>query len=363
MSGCVSIDLALQGGGAHGAFTWGVLDRLLDERRLHYVAISGASAGSMNAVVFADGLLSGGRAGAQKAMRSFWMEVSRTAHSHPGLPDALQAFFMPGLALMQNFALWPSQVVWSTIAESIVRHLSPYQWNPLNFNPLEDLLERTVDFERLRTARDIRLFISATNVRRGSLRIFRNPELSAKTIMASACLPQLFQAVEIDGEPYWDGGYLGNPSLGPLITESPPADLLIIQLNPSYRSDPPRDAAGIAGRLNEITFNSSLLKEVRGLALLKQALDEEPPDHRFKTPFFDQVRQLRMHLIAADADVFSLGARSKLDPRWDYLEGLHRKGIEAADAWLVRNWSALGNRSTCQFANLELTPDKDAAAQ
>lgn len=361
MSDSVPIDLALQGGGAHGAFTWGVLDRLLDERRLHYVAISGASAGSMNAVVLAHGLLSSGRAGAQQAMRSFWKEVSQAAHRHPGVPDALQVFFMPGLSLMQDFAPWPSQVVWSAVAETIVRSFSPYQWNPFNINPLVDLLDRTVDFEQLRSTNDIRLFVTATSVRTGTLRIFRNAELSAQTIMASACLPQLFQAVEIDGEPYWDGGYLGNPSLGPLITESAPSDLLIIQLNPSYRSVAPRDVAGIASRLNEITFNSSLLKEVRGLALLKQALDEEPATHRFKTRFFDQVRQLRLHLLAADADVFGTGGRSKLEPRWDYLEQLHIKGAEAADAWLKKNWSALGNRSTLEFANLEPAIDKDVA--
>jgi NTE family protein len=353
MSDVVEIDLALQGGGAHGAFTWGVLDRLLDERRLRYVAVSGASAGSMNAVVFAHGLLAGGRAGAQQAMRSFWKEVSEAAHRHPGVPDSFQTFFMPGFSLIQDLAPWGSHAAWSAIAEAFVRSSSPYQWNPFNLNPLVGLLDRTVDFERLKTTDQIRLFISATSVRTGGLRIFRNSELSAQTIMASACLPQLFQAVEIDGEPYWDGGYLGNPSLGPLITESAPSDLLIIQLNPPYRVDPPRDIAGIAGRLNEITFNSSLLKEVRGLALLKQALEEEPADHRFKTHFFNQVRQLRLHLLAADADVFELGTRSKLDPKWDYLESLHRKGVEAADAWLERNWSDLGHLSTLKFANLE----------
>ena len=353
MPDVVQIDLALQGGGAHGAFTWGVLDRLLDERRLQYLAISGASAGAMNAVVFAHGLLADGRAGAQKAMRSFWKEVSQAAHRHPGIPDGLIDFFMPGLSFFQTFAPWGSHTMLSAMAEAMVRSFSPYQWNPLNLNPLKDLLERSVDFERLRTTDRFRLFVSATSVRTGALRIFRNPELSAQTIMASACLPQLFQAVDIDGEAYWDGGYLGNPSLGPLITESAPSDLLIIQLNPSFRADPPRDVAGIASRLNEITFNSSLLKEVRGLALLKQALDEEPPEHKFRTPFFDQVRHLRLHLLAADADVFQLGTGSKLDPRWDYLEQLHRKGMSAADTWLEKNWSALGNRSTLEWASLE----------
>ena len=353
MAEAIQIDLALQGGGAHGAYTWGVLERLLDERRLHYVAISGASAGSMNAVVLADGLLSDGRTGAQRAMRSFWKNISRSAQRYSAFSDPFHTLFMPDIANLKNVAPWATaHAFWSKTAEVMTKSFSPYQWNPLNLNPLLDLLERTVDFERLRATQQIHLFVAATSVRTGALRIFRNSELTPEVIMASACLPQLFQAVEIDDEPYWDGGYTGNPALLPLIAESDPLDLLIVQLNPSFRAEHPRDAGAIASRLNEITFNSGLVKEVRSIALLKQALDEEPLDRRFANPLFSQIRQLRLHRIAADATIFRPGAQSKLDPEWDYLTCLHDQGVAAAEEWIKENWSNLGKRSTLDLTKL-----------
>jgi NTE family protein len=353
----VPIDLALQGGGAHAAFTWGILDRLLDERGLHYVAISGASAGAMNAVVFADGLLSGGRAGAQKALWAFWKAISRAAHRAPPAHNPFYAFFLTtGGGLLPPWLTsgpWAASMeMWRTFADSFALTFSPYQWNPFNINPLADIVRDSVDFERLKRTGEIGLFVSATSVQTGMLRIFRNSELSAEVIMASACLPQLFQAVEIDGNTYWDGGYLGNPPLLPLIAESDPSDLLIIQLNPASRRDRPRNAGDIAGRLNEITFNACLVQELKHLALLKRALSEEPPDHSFQQDVFNRVRRLNIHRIAADEAAYGRGPRSKLDPEWEFLMRLHGLGARAADAWLKQHWDDLGRRSTLELDTL-----------
>ncbi len=346
--GDIVLELALQGGGAHGAFTWGVLDRLLDERRLTYAAISGASAGALNAVIMAEGLLSNGRPGAQQALLSFWKRVSCAAHAYDAFSRPFQALFFAG-AYWPWTGQWlagPWLAAWSRVAEEVTSKFSPYEVNPLNINPLLGLLTDSVDFERLRQCAELQLFISATHVRTGRLKVFRNRELSAKTIMASACLPQVFQAVEIDGEAYWDGGYSGNPALLPLIEESEPADLLIVQLNPPVRRDHPRTAAAIAGRLNEINFNASLIRELRGVALLKQALEREPATTRLEHTLFDHLRALRLHRIAADEANVSPIAETRLDPEWAFLSRLHGLGVKAADAWLSRHGRDLGQRST-----------------
>jgi NTE family protein len=351
----IKLDLALQGGGAHGAFTWGVLDRLLDERSIAFSAISGASAGAMNAVVLSSGLSTGGRTGAKKALHAFWKRISRAARSSPAR-NPFKDLFLGGAVNLSSWHLagpWGAPfAIWATVTDTFIRTFSPYEWNPLNINPLLDLLDDSVDFDRLRRSEAIRLFISATSVRSGELRVFRNRDLSARTVMASACLPQLFQAVEIEGEAYWDGGYLGNPALLPLIAESAPSDLLIIQLNPPLRLDRSRAAAGIAARLNEITFNASLVKELSSIALLKQALDEEPPDHVFKHPLFNQVRRLRLHRIAAEEATFDLGTGSKLDPEWDFLLGLHDQGVAAAETWLGSHRADLGVRSSIDVSSI-----------
>jgi len=351
----IALDLALQGGGAHGAFTGGVLDRLLDEPRIHVAAISGASAGAMNAAVLASGLLGGGRTEAKQALHRFWKSISKSAHSAPSRSPFHSLFLHSDLVSSQwsQFGPWEASLAfWSAVADTFTRTFSPYEWNPLNFNPLLDLLSEVVDFERLRTTEDIQLFISATNVRSGALKVFRNTEMSARAVMASACLPQLFQAIEIDGEAYWDGGYLGNPALLPLIAESEPSDLFIIQLNPSVRGDRSRTAAGIASRLNEITFNASLMKDLRSIALLKQALDDEPPGHEFKHPLFNQVCKLRLHRIVADEATFNLRTANKLAPEWAFLLDLHDQGQRAADAWLTRHRDDLGQRSTLDLESL-----------
>jgi len=326
------IDLALQGGGAHGAFTWGVLDRLLEDERIEIDAVSGTSAGAMNAVVLADGLMAGGRRAARERLRHFWSRVS-------GAATASQGF----TAL---FGDWPgSPLAW--YVDWITRSWSPYQFNPLDINPLRDIVAAEVDFERVRRCDRLRVFVSATNVRTGELRQFRGPELSADAVMASACLPTLFRAVEIDGEAYWDGGYVANPSLLPLVAESPAHDLVLVQINPSRRAQVPTTSQEILDRLNEITFNSSLVKELRTIALLKQLLkDEGLPPAQGRTSLFAQIDALRLHRIDADAELAEYGAASKLNAAWPFVSRLHRVGREAADRWLDRNFTHIGRRAT-----------------
>jgi NTE family protein len=335
----LQLDLALQGGGSHGAFTWGVLDRLLDEEWLEVAGISGTSAGAMNAVVLASGLMDGGREGAKRALHRFWQRVAQlspfqglpgTAADHP-----LTRWAAPWLEPMQQAAsLWSGQ-------------FSPYQFNPLNLNPLRTVLNDTVDFERVRNCHKTLLFISATQVRTGALRVFDQRVLTADVVLASACLPQLFQAVEIEGEAYWDGGYAGNPSLLPLINESPADDLLLVQINPIERATVPTTVGDILDRVSEITFNASLIKELRSLALLQELLvDEVTPGHCFHHPLLQRVQALRTHLLDGGQALVSLGARTKTQTHWPFLQRLHSLGVQAADQWLATQGEALGQRSS-----------------
>ena len=331
------IDLALQGGGAHGAFTWGVLDRLLEDERIEIDALSGASAGAMNAVVLASGLLDGGRSGAREALRRFWSRVSRAT----GTGSAIAGLF-------GGWGLAGPPLAW--YADWMPRALSPYQLNPFDLNPLRDILREEVDFERLRAAPGPLLFVSATQVRTGRLREFRRAELTVEAVLASACLPMLFHAVVIGGDAYWDGGYVGNPSLLPLIAESPAHDLVLVQINPSNRNEVPTTSRDILDRLNEITFNASLVKELRSIALMRRLLDlEGPMPVGARAALFEQVASLRMHRIHAQAELSRLGAGSKLDPTWPVISRLHRIGRAAADGWLADNFTHLGRRSTMRL--------------
>ncbi len=337
------IELALQGGGAHGAFTWGVLDRLLEDERIEIDAISRTSAGAMNAVVLADGLMAGGREGAREALRRFWSRVSNAAGNNTMLHDAWRLFF-------GNWSLQGSPL--HLYLDWVSRSLSPYQLNPLDINPLRDIVAAEVDFERVRACDKVRLFVSATNVRTGKLKEFRQPELSADVVMASACLPLVFRAVEIEGEAYWDGGYLGNPSLLPLIAECPAHDLMLVQINPSRREALPTTPQDILDRLNEITFNSSLVKELRSLALIQQLLRQEgEPPAQGRAPLFMQIASLRMHRIEDEAELAGLGASSKYNTGWRFLNRLHHLGYGAAQDWLDRNFTHLGRRSTLDLSH------------
>jgi NTE family protein len=325
-----SVELALQGGGAHGALTWGALDRLLEDDRLLIKGISGTSAGAMNAVVLADGLEAGGPAEARRRLDAFWFSVGRAA--------VLSPFRRSWWARMMGswgLEISPAYVFFDQLS----RLLSPYQLNPLRINPLREIVVRHVDFARVNRSRTLRLFVTATNVRSGLPKIFRQPSLSVDSVMASAALPFLFEAVEIDGEAYWDGGYMGNPALFPLVDECAARDLLLIQINPFYRADVPRRSRDIINRLNEITFNASLLKELRAVLLLKQMIDAEAlEDERF--------RDVRLHNIHCDKDLGRLHASAKMNAEWSYLRYLRDLGRRRADEWLAKHWDDLGARST-----------------
>jgi NTE family protein len=306
-----------------------VLDRLLEENALEIAAVSGTSAGAMNAVVLAGGLQEGGRDGARTALRRFW---TRVADSAPASPFALNPFT-------------------ALFGEMMTRVASPYQLNPLNLNPLRRILATTVDFERLRHGDAPALFVAATAVSTGKLRVFRRAELDAERVLASACLPMLFQAVEIDGEAYWDGGYVANPPLLPLVRESPAHDLVIVQINPVRRAELPRRAQDILDRVNEVSFNSSLVHDMQNLALLKRLIEDEGvPGHRYREPLFRQVDALRVHRIHGDAEFLALGARTKLHANRAALESMHAMGRSAADAWLAWHRRDLGRRSSVELS-------------
>jgi NTE family protein len=324
----VLVDLALQGGGSHGAFTWGVLDRLIEEPWLRIEAISGTSAGAMNAALVADGWMQGGADGARAALEAYWRRVSKAAAYSP-----LQRSPLDRLMGRWTLDTSPAYVAMDLIA----RMVSPYTLNPLGFNPLRAILEESIDFERLARA-PIKLFITATSVRTGRGRIFRNAEITADTLLASACLPTMFQAIEIDGEPYWDGGYAGNPTLTPLIRESDAHDSILVQINPRERLDPPRTANEILNRLNEISFNSPLMKELRMIALLRQVAD--PGDGEGA-----RWAGMRVHRIMTD-ELANFGASSKLNAEWEFVSLLKEEGRKSATAFLAEHGHDIGQRST-----------------
>jgi NTE family protein len=327
----VLIDLALQGGGSHGAFTWGVLDRLLEESWLRIDAISGTSAGAMNAAVLTDGWMQDGAAGARAALDAYWRRVSRAAAFSPLQRSPLDR-------LMGRWSLDTSPAYFAY--DMMTRVLSPYDLNPLGLNPLRAILADSIDFERLSRA-PIKLFITATNVRTGRGRIFRNAEITADVLLASACLPTMFQAIEIDGEPYWDGGYAGNPTITPLVRESDAHDSILVQINPRERMDTPRAASEVIDRLNEISFNSPLMKELRMIALLQQVADAGHGEGA-------RWAGMRTHRIWTDK-LASFGASSKLNAEWEFVSMLKEEGRRSANEFLAAHAGDLGKRSTADL--------------
>ena len=324
----VLIDLALQGGGSHGAFTWGVLDRLLEEPWLHIEAISGTSAGAMNAAVLADGWTKDGAAGAKAALDSYWRLVARGAAFSPLQRSPLDR-------LLGRWSLDSSPAYLAL--DLMTRVFSPYDLNPLGLNPLRTVLAQSIDFDRLARS-PIKLFITATSVRTGRGRIFRNAEISGDVLMASACLPTMFQAIEIDGEHYWDGGFAGNPTITPLIRESDAHDTILVQINPRERTDIPRTATDVLDRLNEISFNSPLMKELRMMALLRQVAN--PGDGEGS-----RWAEMRTHRIWTDK-LAAYGASSKLNAEWEFVSMLKEDGRHSADRFLAKHAEDLGKQST-----------------
>ena len=322
------VDLALQGGGAHGAFTWGVLDRLLEEPGLRMDGISGTSAGAMNAAVLSDGFAEGGAEGARQALAAFWRRVSDGALMSPlrrGPLDILTGS-------------WTLDYSPAFVAMDLASRLfSPYDLNPGAFNPLHDILAKSIDFGRLARS-PVKVFVTATNVHTGRPRVFRNADVSPDALLASACLPTMFQAIEIDGEAYWDGGYSGNPTISPLVRECSAHDTILVQINPVERPDTPRSAPDIHNRVNEISFNAPLLKELRMIALLRQVAD---PGHCEGALW----AAMRMHRIAS-MKMNELGYSSKLNAEWEFLCMLRDEGRRAAGSFLEQHGGDLGHRAT-----------------
>lgn len=328
------INLALQGGGAHGAVTWGVIDRLLEDDRIDIEGISGTSAGAVNAAALAYGLHLGGREGGRAKLDELWQTMSDVG-----------AFYSPVKRTPLDMALSDYSLDNSLsyqMFDVFTRTFSPYQFNPFGINPLRDVLSRCIDFEDLRTCKETQLYLSATNVRTGKIHVFRLKDVSVDVVLASSCLPFLFQAVEIGAEAYWDGGYMGNPALFPFFYETQSRDILIVHVNPLEREEVPTSAPDIMNRLNEISFNSSLLSELRAISFVQKLLDEG----WLKDELRDHLRKIYVHSIRSDEVLAELSIASKFNVEWAFLTELKDRGRKIADAWLAENFKNIGQRSS-----------------
>src|SRR6185437_2418770 len=333
-------NLALQGGGAHGAIVWGVLDRLLEDGRLGVEAISATSAGAMNAVALASGMAKGGPEEARGSLHEFWHKVSKL--------DVLFDLYARWNQWIQALKLPPEYHPYHAVIHTLTHTLPPNLLNPFNFNPLREVLERVVDFERLKLSPPApQLFLNATNVRTGKIKVFQTPSITVESVLASACLPPYFQAVEIDGEHYWDGGYLGNPAIFPLIYRKGARDVIIVQVTAISRDELPASAADVLHRINEISFNSSLMREMRAVAFATKLIDSGELDE-------GRHRRMFMHWIGNDRLMSELGTATQFHPEWGLLCRLRDQGREITTKWLDQNFEHLGSRSTIDIAEMFL---------
>ena len=336
-----ALNLALQGGAVHGAFTWGVLDRLLEDELIEIEGISGTSAGAMNAAVLAQGFVRGGREGARKALDDFWRRIASYSTFGPIHRSAIDRMF-------SNWNLDQSPgYIW---LDTVMRLLSPYQLNLLDLNPVRDILASEIDIPAVRACERFKLFVCATNVRAGKIRIFERKELTIEVLLASACLPHLFRAVEIDGDPYWDGGYMGNPAIFPLIYGCVCPDVAIVQINSLAREDVPKTSTEILNRLNEISFNSSLMREMRAIEFVNRLLEENLLTPSAAT----RLKEIHVHMIAGDNEMKHLGVASKFNTEIEFILHLKSIGRRCAGAWLDANADNIGLRSTVNFDELFL---------
>jgi NTE family protein len=322
------VNLALQGGGAHGAFTWGVLDKLLEDGRLAFDGVSGTSAGAMNAVSLAEGLRKDGVKGARDQLAQFWRASSLDGGLAPVQRNVVEGVL--------NF--WNATPI-ATIFQQAAGMLSPTEMNPLNLNPLRSVLAAQVDFPALRATDHLKLFIAATNVESGKVRVFHRPELTIDMVVASACLPTVFRAVMIDGVPYWDGGFMGNPVLFPFFYETETLDVVLVQINPIERKGTPDTVAGILGRIDEITFNSSLLQEFRAIDFVARLI----ADGRLEGTNY---KSIRLHVIEAQEELNKFGAASRMRSDYDFFLQLRDIGRAAAQKFLDAHFDDVGVRQT-----------------
>ncbi len=320
-----TINLALQGGGSHGAFTWGVLDALLEDDRIDFEAVSATSAGAMNAAALAQGMGNGGSQKAREVLESFWRETANQGAFYNPLAQTQNSF-----SKFWNLDSNPAFNQFQSLYEGMVGSVSPYQFNPLNINPLRDVLEKIINTDHIHACDCLKLFITATNVRTGTAKVFQNEDVTIDALLASATLPMFFQAIEIGGEAYWDGGYMGNPSLWPLFYNAQCRDILIVHVNPITRDEIPKDMTAIENRLNEINFNASLLKELRAIDFVKRLINEDMLKDEYKAQYTDVL----LHAVRAENTMESLSAASKFDTDWQFLKELRDKGRSEAKKWL-----------------------------
>ncbi|MCS6822601.1 MAG: patatin-like phospholipase family protein [Microscillaceae bacterium] len=333
-----TIDLALQGGGSHGAFTWGVLERLLEAESIVIEGICGTSAGAMNATMVAYGMHIGGRQGAIQMLEKFWRKIAEQHRKSIFQPSWIDRLFGNGRL----------DYSWGyNFMDIFTAIFSPYQYNPINLNPLKDLLEELVDFEVLRKSKAIKLFVCATNVKTARAKVFHNEEMCAEAVMASACLPYLFKAVEINGEAYWDGGFMGNPPIFPLIDDTETEDIVLVQINPIEIDYIPKTAVEIRDRINTISFNATLMYEMRKIQFVQKLLEKGINTE-------GKLRNLNIHNIAPPKEMERLGVSSKYNATWSFLQKLRKLGRQTADQWLKENYDALGHRSTCDVRKVFL---------
>ena len=322
------VNLALQGGGSHGAFTWGVLERLLEESRLEFEGITGTSAGAVNAVVLADGLAAGGREGAREALRVYWQKVSALSAGGPWAPSIIDKA-NPDYGLEHSLGF--------IFLEPMTFFASPYQMNPLNYNPFKDLLSQAITFERVRQQTAVKLFLCATNVQTAKVKIFYGKEVDAPHLLASTCLPLLMQAVEVEGEFYWDGSYAGNPAIFPLIYNCDARDILMVHITPAERPGVPTTSLSIMNRMQEISFNTALIREMRTIAYLNKQIEDGK---------MGGGKRMLVHLIEAEDLIRGFSWSSRLNSDWDFLLHLREMGRMRADQWLAANFDRIGQDST-----------------
>jgi NTE family protein len=329
-SGKKSLSLALQGGGAHGAFTWGIIDRILEEDSIEIEAISGTSAGAMNGALVVNGIADGGRDKAREMLEVFWKKISNAASLGPFSPSILDKMvgsndmmYSPGVMAM----------------EYMTRIFSPSQLNVLDINPFQTILEDVLDMKKIQNCKKIKLFVNATNVLTGKIKVFESKELTTDMLLASACLPFLFKTVEVDGQPYWDGGYSGNPALFPLIYSCDCKDIAIIQINPINIDQVPYTAQDIMDRVNEISFNTTLMREARAIAFVSKLIDDGVLTE-------NAYKNMKLHLIEAEELMADLGHTSKFNADWDFLVHLKEVGRQTAEDWLEKNYDKIGVESS-----------------
>jgi NTE family protein len=328
------LNLALQGGGSHGAYAWGVLDRLFEETSIEIDAIVGTSAGAMNATVTAYGWAKGGHEGAREALHGFWKKISDAAKNGPLAPSPFDKMLGNG-----NLDYSPGYI----FMDALSRMLSPYQLNPMNMNPLRDTLLEAVDFDFMHQENKVKLFICASNVMTGRHKVFTEKEVSVEAVLASACLPFMFQAVEIDGEHYWDGGYMGNPPLYPLFYHTKTPDVLIVQINPINIPELPKTAQTILDRINTLSFNSSLMREMRAIHFVTSLIDSGFDDN-------GRLKRVNMHTIDAEEHLGKLSVSSKINADWDFLQSLFKLGRDKAEVFLNQHYDKIGVGSSTDIA-------------